>query len=122
MLELVLRGSWEALRSLNKEIPCYGLTRNFLVGRQVGPQVGAMLKLVLGGFLERSWEGFGGVLGWPWGVLGTSWGVLGRVLGRLRMNPQDGTKLVLVLGGLGGVLGCLRTFWAQEGPKMDPQR
>ena len=72
MLELVLRGSWEALRSLNKEIPCYGLTRNFLVGRQVGPQVGAMLKLVLGGFLERSWKGFGG-----------SWRRFGAILGHL---------------------------------------
>ena len=85
-----MRGSWEALRSLNKEIPCYGLTRNFLVGRQVGPQVGAMLKLVLGGFLERSWEGFGGVLETSWGCIGASWGRLGAswrclwgVLGRL---------------------------------------
>ena len=83
MLELILRGSWEALRSLNKEIPCYGLTSNFLVGRQVGPQVGAMLKLVLGGFLERSWEGFRGVLETSWGCIGASWGRLGASWGVL---------------------------------------
>ena len=45
-LDLVLRGLWELLKSLNKGIPCYGLTRNFLVGR---------LGTILGGFLE-GWD------------------------------------------------------------------
>ena len=35
-----------------------------------GSQVGAMLELVLGGVLERSWDGFGGVFGCFGGVLG----------------------------------------------------
>ena len=69
-LDLVLRGLWELLKSLNKGIPCYGLTRNFLVGR---------LGTILGGFWMRlgvSW----GRLGASWGHLGTSWGRLGGIL------------------------------------------
>ena len=107
MLELVLRGSWEALRSLNKEIPCYGLTRDFLVRRQIGPQVGAMLKLVLGGFLERSWEGFGGVLETSWGCIGASWGRLGASWGVLAVSMGC---LGASLGGPGGILGRFETF------------
>ena len=59
-LDLVLRGLWELLKSLNKGIPCYGLTRNFLVGR---------LGAILGGFWRR--------LGVSWGRLGASWAPLG---------------------------------------------
>ena len=65
-LDLVLRGLWELLKSLNKGIPCYGLTRNFLVGR---------LGAILGGFWMR--------LGVSWGRLGASWGHLGASWGRL---------------------------------------
>ena len=63
-LDLVLRGLWELLKSLNKGIPCYGLTRNFLVGR---------LGAIWGGF----WRRLGGVLG---GTLGCLGGVLGRLV------------------------------------------
>ena len=77
---------------------------------QDGPQDGAMLEVVLGGVLERSWEGFGGVLGASWGVLGASWGILGASWGILG-------RLGRVLGRLGGVLGA---SWAVLGPKKPP--
>ena len=112
MLELVLRGSWEALRSLNKEIPCYGLTRDFLVRRQIGPQVGAMLKLVLGGVLERSRKGFGGVLEVSWGCLGASWARLGASWRRLGGVLEASWG---VLGRLGGIYGA---SWGVLGVSM----
>ena len=94
-LDLVLRGSWELLKPLNKEIPCYGLTRNFLVGLQVGPKVAAMLELVLGSIFEPTWEASWSDLGM---LLEAPWGLLGRVLMRLG-------GVLAVSWASGGVLG-----------------
>ena len=94
-LDLVLRGLWELLKSLNKGIPCYGLTRNFLVGLQVGPKVAAMLELVLGSIFEPTWEAFWSDLGM---LLEAAWGRLGRVLMRLG-------GVLAVSWASGGVLG-----------------
>ena len=70
-----------------------------------------MLELVLGGVLERSWDGFGGVLGCLGGVLGRLGGVLGRLGAVLGASwgvlGADGStsNMILVSGvGFGGVL------------------
>ena len=87
-----MRGLWELLKSLNKGIPCHGLTRNFLVGR---------LGAILGGFWRRLWR----VLGRPGGVLGHLGGVLGRLGGIL--GPS--------WGRLGASWERLGASWARLG-------
>ena len=77
---------------------------------QDGPQDGAMLEVVLGGVLERFWEGFGGVFGASWGVLGAPCCLL---------DPRLGA----ILGRLGAILSRLgRVLASQKLPKIAPRR
>ena len=77
-----------------------------------------MLELVLGGVLERSWDGFGGVLGClgvSWGRLGASWGRLGGGLGVLAClgggYGEFWVVLVAFWKGLGRLWGPLGVSW-----------